>query len=212
MFRKQLVILILIWFSLILACFVLFQTFSKGARFAYHQLIDYNDGVKNEQSEDRAKQTRYQVSKQILYKKDAHRLQSRLFSETSDLMFDLQGNGSEFIERLHDLSCTMQERVLEISKNSEGKPFSDPIVEPQLFVRYLKADDALYFYKTGQLEAQEVEIAHYLVPGLLWPISLTPFEPLLQGRAQKLQLSMSKEIHLKAEGFQANLYQWGEEW
>jgi hypothetical protein len=204
MFKKHLLSLTLVWLILVFVCFWKLNILSPEAQMAYQRLMNLSDDAKEEKLQGGAysftHQTRDQVSKQILYKKDLHRLQSRLFSDHSELIFDPKGESSELIEHFKELACAMQEKI-------EGSTTS----QPKQYIRYLKAQEAIYSYKTGQLEAEDVEIAHYLIPGLLWPLSFNSFPPLLKGRAQKFQLTIFKEMTIKAQGFQAIFYDWGDE-
>ena len=215
MFKRHLISLVLLWLILVFACFWGFRSFSPDAQIAYQRLMNYSDRFANEQMKEEARhtrQTRDQVSKQILYKKDLHRLQSRLVSEHSELIFDTKGDGAELVEHFKEVACVMQEKFMH-SENKAGKDLTPQIdLELNQYVRSLKAHEAVYTYKTGQLMAEEVEIAHYYIPGILWPFSLDSFHPLFQGRAQKLQFCILKEPNLKAERFQAIFHDLGDEW
>jgi hypothetical protein len=218
MFKRQLISLTLLWLILVFGVFRLLHTFSPETQIAYQQLMNFSDGIEKEKLEEGKKssptqQTRYQVSKQIFYKKEAQRLQSRLASEHSELIFNPKGKEAELVEHFKGLTCAIQEKFMDASNDERMKnaDLTDNLL-PKQCIRYLKAQEAVYSYKTGQLDAEEVEVAHYLVPGLVWQLSLDPFSPLLLGHAQKLQLSMFKELTLKAQGFRATFFDWGEEW
>lgn len=186
--------LIFVWVLLVLISLWAFYTPSLEAQKNY-QLLMYGENQLEKDSSQvdglPTQQTRYQVSKQIFYKKDSQRMQSRLTSEYSDLFFESKKNGAELVEHFKELTCTMQEELIE----------NDLL--PEQYFRCLKAKEATYSYKSGQLEAVEVEITRYLLPTHRWPSTIDSFSPLLQGQAQKIQLSFLKEPLLKAQGFQA---------
>jgi hypothetical protein len=212
MFKKYLISFILCWLIVVLICLWGFLNFFPDAQVAYQRLMNFSDTAAKEQLKEEAsltQQTREQVSKQILYKKDFHRLQSRLVSQSSELIFDKKEGGGEFIEHFKEVNCVMQEKFIDSDNESIQMSASS---QPNQYVRSLKAHDAIYAYKTGQLVAEEVEVAHYVIPGLLWPFSLEAFHPLVQGQAQKLQISMFQEPHLKAVDFKAIFHEWGDEW
>lgn len=212
MFRRSLIGWGSLWLILALTCFWIFQNISTDAHLAYRHLMNLSEQEKNEEIKGQkslTQQTRDQVSKQIFYKKNLDRLQSRLTSEHSELIFDLKGEGGELIEHFQGVICTMQEKLMEPSMSEEKS--SDNLLSSKQYVRALQAGKAIYSYKSGQLEADDVKIAHYLIPGTLLPSSLDLFPPLLQGHAEKLQLSFFKELHLNAQGFQAVFYDWGNE-
>lgn len=201
MFKRYLIGLLSSWGVGICVCVWLLNLFSPQAYETYQHLMSLNAQNKKEKGEKErrfVKQTRDQVSKQIFYKKDAQRLQSRLMSESSVLIWDTKGEGAELVEHFNKLSCAMQDKLIDDHS--------------QQTIRYVKAQEALYSYKTGQLEAKHVEIAHYLISETLWPVSFDSFQPFFQGQAQKLQLSLLKEPNLKAEGFQAVLNYEDTEW
>jgi hypothetical protein len=209
MFKKYWIGLTWLWLFLVLGCFGFFYIFSDATK-EYQRLMGESERIKKKHLQEEARttqQTRYQVSKQILYKKDLHRLQSRLVSESSDLIYSKEKG--ELVERFKGLICAMQEKMIDAS-NHEGDEHSS--TQPQQMIRQLKAKEAVYYYQSGQLEAEEVEIAHYLLPGYLWLNSFDSFLPLLQGRAHTMQLSLFEGPYLKVQGFQAIFHSWREEW
>lgn len=197
MFRKQFACVILVWLLSVFACFWFLHDSSAEAELAYQRLMSMSDQTKKEhakQEEEPVQQTRYEVGKQMICAKEGKRMQSRLSSDKSELVFDQQAGKGDFVEHFTRLTCAMQEKPL---KEGHGQ-----------HLRLLKARQATYSYKSGQLDAQEVALSDYLIPGEQWPVSLDPFTPFLQGEAEKVNLSLFKEPSLKAEGFQATLYDW----
>ncbi len=217
MFKKHVIGLTIVWLALVGTSFWLLRTCSPDAQLAYQQLVyvgDQNQTGKINEKISPAQQTREKVSKQILYKKDSERLQSRLVSEHSDLILESKEKEMQVVERFQDLTCAIQEKLVHHApeNSQETQLFVEDNGQIKQYVRYLKAHEAVYCYKTGQLEAENVEVIHYLIPGAFWPASLENFHPILQGNAKKLQLTMFKERHLKAQDFQATFYDWEEEW
>lgn len=213
MFKKHLINLAVMWLIVVFFYFLVFRTTSLDDQMAYQSLMQFNTQVEKEQMKEEARatqQTRYQVSKQIFYKEDLHRLQSRLSSESSELIFNSKGERAELVEYFKELSCVMQEKFIDESTSQKDAVASD--LQPKQYIRCFNAHQGVYFYKTGQLEAEDVEVAHYLVPGILWPASLNGVHPLLQGQAQKLQLSLFKEPSFRAQGFQAAFHDLEGEW
>lgn len=216
MFKRHVITLTLLWLLVAFACFWILHAFSPDAQLAYQRLMNFSDQVKKEQIKEQAsptQQIRHQVSKQVLYNKEGQRLQSRLTSDYSELTLNLKGEDTQLVEHFRGLACALQEKLIDTPKQ-EGPvdASSQEVSQPQQYLRCLKAREAAYSYKTGQLEAEEVDVAHYLIPGFHWTESLDAFQPLLKGRAEKLQLSMFKERTFKAQGFQATFHDWGNEW
>lgn len=203
MFKKHFIKFVLIWFLLVLGCVGFLYTFSSNADRDYQDLVTYGDQVKKERLYDHLRSTqqmRHQVSKQILYKKGAERLQTRLNSAESNLIYSKKDG--EVVEHFKNLACIMQEELMDSIQNEEEAV--------KQTIRQLNAQEAIYSYTKGVLEAKEVDISHYLLPGHLYPESLVDFHPMLQGKATELQLSLFQEQTMQAEGFQAIFHDWGE--
>ena len=194
------------WCFLVLASVWTLYTPSSSAKEAYKQLMDLSDQAKKEQIKEEVQvtqQTRHQVSKQILYKQDQHRSQSRLVSEYSELLLSQKGHRSELVERFSDLSFTMQEKLFYALEAEE--------MQPRQFLHHLKAKEAIYSYRTGKLDADHVEFTRYHFTGHLWPPSLEAATLLMGGNAQHIQLMLSEAPIFRAQGFQATFHDWGNE-
>lgn len=210
MFKGYLTILILAWLGLVLSCFELLYP-SSESKIAYQRLMNDRDQVKKEYSEEKSRsiqQARDHVSKQILYQRGADRMQCRLVSDSSELVYSKREK--ELVERFQNLTCIMQEKFIHAANQDESNRQAPSAVNTQT-IRQFKAREALYFYKNGQLEAEEVEVIHYLLPDTLWPTSLDHLSPLFQGKAHTMHLSLFKEPTLKAQGFQAVFHHGGDE-
>lgn len=211
MFKKQLMGFIFVWLTLILGCFSFLQVSSSDSKMTYENLINYGSQFKKDEMQEgnrSTQQTRHHVSKQILYQKGPHRMQSRLVSDYSDLNYSKKQG--ELVECFKTLTCIMQEELIHDS-NSEGQDALAPLPlqATQQMIRQFQAKAAVYSYKSGQLEADEVGIAHYLVPGDLWPDSFDRVQSLFQGQATTIHLSLFKEPALQAYGFHAVFHDCG---
>lgn len=215
MFKKHLISLVLVWLLLVLGCVGLLYTSSSDAKLEYQRLMNYSDQIKKEHLQENVRSTqqaRQQVSKQILYKRGKDRLQTRLTSTASDLVYSKKEG--ELVEQFKDLTCIMQDQLIDVlnrAPNSEGEEAVSTEIAQQM-IRRFRAEEAVYFYKNGKLEAKEVEVAHYLLPGCLCPASLEGHQPLVQGKAHGLQLSLFKEPTMQAQGFQAIIHNWESDW
>ena len=215
MFRKQLISMIFVWLLAFCACLWIFHSSSEEAEIEYQRLISLSDQAKEERKREakgNTQQTRYQVAKQILYKKEGLRMESRLSSDQSELVFNhVEGKG-EFFEHFKGLVCTMQEQLIDKSKNQDKleTAFSENF-HPRQYIRCMNAREAVYSYKSGLLEADHVQVSHYLIDGHKFPIEIDGQAPLMKGEAAKVRLSLLKETSLKAEDFQATLYEWGDD-
>ncbi len=215
MFRKQLISMILAWLLAFSACLWFFRSSSVDAEKEYQRLISLGDQAKEERKREEqgnTQQSRYQVAKQILYKKDGLRMESRLSSDQSELVFNSAGGKGEFIEHFKGLFCTMQEQLIDQSKNRNKleKGFADH-GHPKQYVRCMNAREAVYSYKSGLLEADHVQVSHYLIDGHKLPLNIDAQSSLMKGQATKMRLSLIKEPSMKAEDFQATLFDWGDD-
>ena len=192
MFRRQLACIVLLWLLCVFACLWIWQSSSPQAELAYQRLMSMSDQSKEEhfkQNERPVQQTRHGVSKQIFYAKDGERLQSRLSSEKSEMVFDHRDGKGELREHFTDLTCVLQEKTEDAGHWQH--------------IRRLKARQAVYSYKCGQLAAQDVVVADYLIPGGQWPVSYDHFSPIIQGQAQKVHVSLfNREPAMKEPDFQ----------
>jgi hypothetical protein len=215
MFKGYVISSVSIWLAAVLASYWFFYTPSTEAREAYRQLMEYSDQSKKEFTKDQeqyTRQSRKQVSKQILYCQEGQRLQTRLNSAQSELVFGQKRAGTELVEHFQDVDCTQQEKVVIAAvKNSNRDNASKTDLEAlQQMLRNVKAREAVYSYKTGKLEAQDVMLTRYLLPAGVWPVNFEGSVPLIKGRAKKIEFTFFNEPAVKAEGFQAILNEWGE--
>lgn len=202
MFRRQLACMVLLWLLCVFACLWMWQSSSPHAELAYQRLMSMSDQSKEEhvkQNERPVQQTRQGVSKQIFYAKDGERLQSRLSSEKSEVMFDQREGKGELSEHFTDLTCLLQEKTEDAGHDGHH-------------IRRLKARQAVYSYKSGQLEAQDVVVSDYLIPGGLWPVSYDHYSPTIQGQAHKVRVSLfNRKPAVKAPDFQGAFHDEEEE-
>lgn len=200
MFKKRIISLIVVWFSFVGVCMWLLFSFSSKGKTDYLRLMIQSDQHKRERLQDNdrsTEQTREQVSKQILYKKGNDRLQTRLIGDESELVYSKKEK--ELVEYFKGVTCLMQDDLIH---PSEGEGSSNN----KQMIRQLKSQEAIYTYSQGKLEAKTVAIAHYHLPGHLYPHSLENGSPLFQGTATHLEFSLLKEPNIHAHGFQATLY------
>lgn len=219
MFKGYVFSLTVLWLMLAVAtAWVLFVPSPKD--FADYQLLmEYSEASTRPSSTSSAadsgnitqvaQQTRKQVSKQILFKKDQQRLQSRLYSDSSELSYGNKELGGELVENFNNVDCILQEKLLD---SGNDKHASTELEMPIQFVRRIVADHAAYSYKTGLLEAYGVELAGYRFSGREWPIAISSTPPLFQGKARIIEVSLFQETSLKAQGFQGTLHAWGSGW
>lgn len=167
---------------------------AKDYRF-YRRLMTVSDSEKPpESSQTLAKQERVNVQKQLVFNQDNQRLQWRLESAKSDVELHQNDHSVELFERLHEMKCTMQEKI-----------------EPDSFqiIRQIEAEEALYRYKHKQLWAEHVKLARYYIPEKTqWIQNFSSYQPFMDGQAQTIHMLFGKTPNFKAQDFQATLQEW----
>jgi cell division protein FtsI/penicillin-binding protein 2 len=208
MFRKRKLFLIIFLSFSLLGGILFYSQPSKADFLAYQNLMEYSDrggksGVENSKVFT-TQQTRTQITKQIFFMKEHERLQWRLMSEKSELKLSQVENTIELIEYFTNVACQCQEQFTNCDKGNV-------LCEPSQFIRYLKAKEAVYHYKTEQLVAEDVYLTRYKIKGHQWVNDLHAFFPLMQGRAKKIQLSFTKDDRsFHAQDLQAIFQEWNE--
>jgi len=190
-------------------------------------LNERKNGPQSEQYE--AKQKRVNVQKDILYMKDADRLQVRLTAADSRMVLDHHDGENNMIEHMNDMRCAMQEELyyvlsdgreaflqengqLLIRHSPPSQPESwiaknHPGLKPMQIVRFIEAETASYYYKTEFLKAEDVNISRFSAEG---HALMSPWEKkqlLMKGIAESMEFSLSdKTPNFKASEMKTTLY------
>lgn len=232
MFKKQIFILLTLWAFLLLSFIAIFKISSKEDNEAYQNLMAESTASKDKKGNYKAQQQRFNVNKHLLVSKGPERLQMRLNSPRSDLIFEQTDDKTEIVEHFKDVHCTMQENLIYTSKDgkeaklqADGRLLfagSDPnlpsswtvINDPKLLckqaVRQIDAVTASYHYRTEDLFAEQVKLNRFIAEGNQLTPSLMPLSSLMSGTAKTVQLSLSNnEKPFKAQEFQATFQEWG---
>ncbi len=136
------------------------------------------------------------VSKQMLYTKDNNRLQWRLNSNNSNLIFSPNLSCDKLVERFEQATFTVQEQLMGDSQSNSAK---------QLVLQGT-ADSAFYSYQTNQLEACNVHLARHIITGYNWPNIALMHTPYMLGSTRKMFFSLTNQPHFKAEQLQSSLF------
>lgn len=120
MFKVQTISLAILWGLSAFAYFEFALTPSENDKIAYQRLMALTENNKQSKEEDcPTRQIRHQISKQILYNKDCNRVQSRLYSDQSELVYHWQNGKGELTEQCNGFICAMPEQVIHPSQNWE---------------------------------------------------------------------------------------------
>ncbi len=129
-----------------------------------------------------------------------------LESAKSDVSLIQNGNSVEFVEQLYEMVCTMQEKINDVANSSAAQEAPD--ADYYQLIRRIEAKKAIYRYKHRYLVADQVKLTRYRLPGKYWIENLSSCKPFMEGQAQSIQLTFSKEPLFKAQGFQAIFQEW----
>jgi hypothetical protein len=140
-------------------------------------------------------QKRKSVSKQALYSRNGKRMQARLSSSESELIYCRREG--ELVENFKELECIFQEFC-----SSDRENVSNHVV------RKIKANRGSYSYRKGKLFAEDASLAEYFPEENEWPSIDNLSSPQLEGRAAKICLSFMGEYSLNPEEFQTSLFEW----
>jgi|GEM_PF-6163222 len=114
-------------------------------------------------------------------------------SEHSQLFFFSSQGDVELIEELDALSCVLQEERF----FRKGKPYQ--------LVRLLEAKEASFNYNTQLLNAADVQLWSYELPGHTLPNKIE-VAPLMEGQAERIELRLKgKEFEIQAHGFKGKM-------
>lgn len=142
-------------------------------------------------------QSRTGVVKDLFFTdvKENRRLHSHLESERSLLTLHSFNTQIELVENLEDLSCSMQESIVNSNLASACQ-----------YVRFFTAKEGVFHYGTGTFFADSVQLALFKLPGQTLPKHLQTKDLYLKGRAQDVSLSFSPPT-FHAQHFNATVFE-----
>ena len=165
----------------------------------YNKLMSFSDAVKLPAStENLAQQQRKQIHKQFIFAQENERLQWRMQSQHSTICLEKVENSLQLVETLEGMTCEMQEK----------QKISNTSLDTHRIVRSLEAQQAIFYYQTQQLFAENVLVNRYKLPSNHWNLILSSFSPFMRGHAKKVHLVFSNKPSFKAQGFQAIFEEW----
>jgi hypothetical protein len=159
------------------------------------QTIEDQKAAKSSTALSTTQQWRKGVKKEIWFsQEDRSRLHHRICSETSTLTIVPEGNHLDFIERLENITCWMQDKLMAPSMTA---PSSQQL-------RFLRANEGFYHYSSQEFLAQSVDLSLYKLEGHQLPAGLPKVRPFLKGIAKDVAFAVSgKTSQFKAEQFKA---------
>jgi len=178
--------------------YVLFR-FSQGEQ-AYQEVMQKANPLHSYQGDAgyRAQQMRCGVKKDIWYQKKAgERLHASLESMDSELIFIKRGDTKEIVESMRKFKGYLQESL---HHTKEGRPMQN--------IWCIEAERATYNYSTYRLEAEEVTLCYYTVPGHELITSFEKAIPTMHAVAESVDMHLlSKASPMKAYQLKAVYHQ-----
>ncbi len=172
----------------------------------YHALVNKSQSRRESKKNPYvATQYREGVIKDIYYRNDEGVLQARVASDRSRLVFDQQPEGMEILEYMEQLTCAMQKELFYVTqngdeiisdgeggfKNRKGRLISSEEIslKPMQIVRFVIADNAVYYYNKEKLVADYPTVFEYRLEGHQLPEDYESATLMMRGVAENVEAS-----------------------
>lgn len=153
-------------------------------------------------------QQRHLVCKDIWFaNENLERLHYRIESATSSLNLQPMQNKVEIVERLHDMRCWMQDKII------HGEGAQGSIGGSTQQSRYFTAQEGVYHFLSQSLQAQHATLSLYRLTGEHLPEigRLPSLAPFLKGDAEEIKMHVSGKTPLfQAHNFKASMNSFAE--
>ena len=171
-----------------------------------------------------ARQQRVGVRKDILFTEKDGRIQLKLLSAATELVFDQNEEKLQIVENMNDVRCYMQEELFyllpdgrEVKKAKDGMfvlrdkdevvETEEKLLQPMQIVRVLDAALASYTYSTDLFVARHANVSRYLLPGHTFTGEVDKGKLMMSGIAQVVEFSLGGEsLNFKAYHLKAKFY------
>lgn len=188
---------------------------------AYRELASHSNlSINSKEDPYSAKQERYKIVKEFYLEGDRKEKRLvRLKSKTSSLFYEQKDSGKEIVEKLSDVLCVMQEDTYALLpdgrkayKQANGQFMAqNEICEPPFDLRQdiqrIRCSHAIYHYQTQVLDAENVIVERYSLPGEFFPDNFENLEPFFLSTAKNAVFSFKNGITFHAQNLEAAFYQ-----
>jgi hypothetical protein len=210
MFKKKTLYFFVLWLVLIAGTVWILRKPHSSDYLNYQKLLDQSDNPIHKEAKKiiAVQQKRNDVTKQAFFLKDQKRLQWRLKSISSELIFGENEGFVELVEYFKDVSCAFQQKLsLQMPKNSPlGVKIPINHQPPLQALQCLIARQAVYHYKSQKLIVENAWITRYWLPDEKWNDQFQSLPPFMKGAAEKIEVLFSKEApSFKARGWKATI-------
>lgn len=172
--------------ALAVAATLFFYSLFTVSKEEWHA-FEAESSVPQRKTQGAARQERMETEKALLLSQGNERRYAQLHSSSSVLLYS---EGQGFTEKMRGITLIYQEELF-----PDGQQ-----------VLSLKAEEALYDENAQKLEAENVEIARYRIPGHQMPSKITQ-EPFFRGKADRVSVSLTQEGPIvNADGLKAEIF------
>ncbi|MGK5594115.1 MAG: hypothetical protein ACSNEK_01995 [Parachlamydiaceae bacterium] len=176
-----------------------------------------------------ARQDRAKIVKEFFINGDKHeRKIVRIKCSHSSLCYEQMVKKKAIVEKMNNVSCLIREALFVVLKDGrkafkqENGQFliqdEDPMQDSSWLVddghlnlmqtvQCIYSTDAVYHYQTQQLEAKNVTIERYLIPGPNLPSHFNTFKPIFSSNAEKAIFTFGQQLQFKATNVKASYFQ-----
>ena len=178
----------------------------KGTDRASYQQLLANTDPHHTYTSNSATQKGVGMQKELWVPRNQKRIQLLLTSEASELLFEQVDGRSELVERLHGVTCYLQEELLFLLP--DGQLISGAEEEhtlPVQIIQCIQAQDATYYYTNDQLVAKDASVSRYVLPGHALSSSQEGQKLLFSGEMALLLISAKNQTQFSAYQFNASV-------
>lgn len=193
---------------------------SEKDLLAYQELASHSNlSINSKENPYSAKQERYKIVKEFYLEGDRKEKRLvRLKSKTSSLFYEQKAGGKEIVEKMSDVLCVMQEDAYALLsdgrkayKQANGQFLvQNEICEPPFNLRQdiqrIRCSHAIYHYQTQVLDAENVIVERYSLPGEYLPNDFEQLEPFFLSTAKNAVFSFKNGITFNAQNLEAAFY------
>lgn len=171
---------------LVVAAFLFFYSLFTVSQEEW-RAFEEESSIPQRKTQGAARQERLETEKALLLSQGNERRYAELHSNSSILLYT---EGQGFTEQMRGITLLYQEELF-----PEGQQLLS-----------LKAEEALYDEAAQKLEAEQVEITRYRLPGHQMPNSISQ-EPFFKGKADRVSVTLTDEGPvLNADGLKAEIF------
>jgi hypothetical protein len=197
---------------IILGGIIFIRCFLQDDPSGYKELMERaNPAISMETNQAyRASQQRKGVQKEFWRIKGDQRLVALLNCSEAELVYEKEEEKQVIAEHMKDVRCLIQEELFYLDLKGERVAVIPADGEGYLLqqtVRFVEAAAAKYHYSSETLEAYNVTMELYTLPGHDLPRSIAGFKPSMRGKADVVNINIiEKGLNFKADQFKGTLF------